>query len=258
MPVYNGERFITQAIESIVAQCFTDWELVIVNDGSTDASEKRIDAFRTLPNIRYEYQKNKGIAAALNRCIVLSSGEFIALLDQDDVHLPQKLDLQVSFMRDHPDVALAHGNIKLIDEEGNELTPTVPYVTDASGYCFGTLFMGNRIAAPTVMLRRSCLDISGLFDESISYGVDYDLWLRVAHNFPIGYINQTLAQYRKHASNMSASRNAIPHNEGILSVLRKTLQQFPDSLSVVGEDGVTGRLRSLEAYIEGLRGQTAP
>lgn len=249
MPVYNGEKYISNALDSLLAQSFDDWELVIVNDGSTDSSAKKIEPYFELANIRYIYQDNRGVAAALNRGIEFSSGDFIALLDQDDIYLPDKLSLQISLMREHPDIALAHGDIKLIDGEGREIIPLVPWITDASGYCFATLFVSNRIAAPTVMLRKTHLSVTGVFDESLNYGLDYDLWLRISHRFPIGYINRTLALYRRHDANMSASKNDILRYEGALKALRKALEMFPDTVIQVGEDQVTSRLKWLEEQI---------
>lgn len=252
IPVYNGERFIRSAIESVLAQSIKEWELVIVNDGSVDNSALEIRPFLGLSNVHFTEQENKGIAATLNKGIELSSGEFIALLDQDDVWVPEKLELQVSLMRSDPDIALVHGNINFIDEDGKEFDcADHPSVTEGSGYCFASLFLSNRLFAPTVMVRRTCLNVTGLFDESFRYAMDYDLWLRIAHEYPIKHINHTLALYRRHGSNQT--RNLVALHEEVLNIVRKTLRQFPDTSAQVGPEQVAHRLQWLQERISELR-----
>lgn len=247
MPVYNGEKYVVEAIESILNQSYKDYEIIIVNDGSTDNTFDKIRSYLQLSNTKYVEQRNRGLPAALNTGIKASSGEYIAFLDCDDVWLPHKLDMQVVFMKEHPEVGLVHGNISYIDQYGTPFTPDSPYETDISGNCFPELFMGNRIAVLTVLMKKECIRKVGFFSENLKYADDYDMWLRISRHYPLGHIDKCLAVYRKHPGGISS--NIIAHNADVLEVLGRTLKQFPDTWRIVGNDKVKDRLFYLTNHL---------
>ena len=224
VPLYDGRRFIAQALDSALAQTFRDFEIVIVDDGSTDDSRECIARHLELPQVRFVRQRNLGVAAARNTGIRSSSGEIVAFLDQDDVWLPDKLALQVEYL-DRPPMPNSYMGSRSI------------WVPRASGRIWqglgrgsdGPVFPGivarNRIAVLTVAVRRTCLAQVGPFDETISKADDYELWLRIAKQFPLGFIPQVLGRYRTHEAN--ASKDAFAMDVAELGALDAILGHFP-------------------------------
>jgi glycosyltransferase involved in cell wall biosynthesis len=208
LPVYNGARFVRAAIDAVLGQSFAAFELVIVNDGSTDASEAVIAPVLSRPNVRYLAQPNQGVAAARNAGIRAARGEFVALIDQDDVWLPEKLALQVRYMDSHPEVGLLHTGVGFIDAESRPLDRLGPgWVAECAGWCTDRLLAGNPIAPVTALFRRQCLDAVGLFDPECVPADDWDLWLRLSRQAQVGFLPEVTALYRYHDGN--ESRNVL-------------------------------------------------
>jgi glycosyltransferase involved in cell wall biosynthesis len=204
LPIYNGERYLDEAIESVLSQTYAHYEIIAVNDGSRDRSAAIVRKHLPSERIKYIEQANQGVASARNTGIEQSSGEFITFLDQDDLWLPQKLEKQVAFMESHSDVALVHSRVECIDGAGIPIScKGHVYVDETTGYCAQSLLVGNRIAVLTVMLRRSCLDVVGRLNQTLAPSDDWDLWLRLAVHYPFGFMDEVLAKYRVHDSNES-------------------------------------------------------
>jgi len=242
IPVYNGEKYIAEAIESALGQTYRNFEIIVVNDGSNDNSYEKIKPF--LPSVKYIFQENQGVAAARNTGIKNSSGELVAFLDQDDLWLPEKLEVQVNYLLQNPDVGLVHSNMSYINEEDK---PVEPYFgrwqTDVSGWCFRDLFIDNRIAILTVLLRRECLDQLGFFNEKYASVDDYDLMLRISRKYPIGHIDRELALYRIHGKN--TSRNWAPIDARRIEILETMISSDPGIVSELGKKVVKDRILSL-------------
>lgn len=205
MPVYNGEQHLDEAIESILVQTFTDFEFLIVNDGSTDRSAEVIGAFRD-PRIRLVHNEtNRGLIATLNRGLELATGEFVCRMDQDDISLPERIACQVAFMESHPDIAVCGSWIRKF---GVGKTKVCRYHGDPKLLHCGLLF-GPILAHPTVMLRRKLFVDNGLYyDEAYQQAEDYELWVRAAQQFQLGNVPAVLLEYRLHASQISSVFNA--------------------------------------------------
>jgi len=250
IPVYNGERYIAQAIESALKQTYEKFEIIVVNDGSSDKSYKKIEPYINLPNVKYLEQENKGVAEARNTGIKNSSGEFIAFLDQDDLWLPEKLELEVDYLLRNPDVGLVHSNMSYINEEGKPIQSDFDFPSRIAGKCFGELFIKNMVAILTVLLRRDCFDKAGLFNEQFSGVDDYDLLLRVSRYYPVGYINQSLARYRLHGSNTSRDWLGITLTR--LRIIESLLETYPEIRSELGKKIVSDRLFRLYCEVAQL------
>jgi glycosyltransferase involved in cell wall biosynthesis len=204
LPIYNGERYLAATIESILSQTYQHYEIIAVNDGSHDCSAEIVKRYFTSGRLKYIEQVNQGVANARNTGIEHSSGEFVAFVDQDDLWSPDKLEKQIAYMQAHADVALVHGRVECIDGDGARIScEGRVYVDDTSGYCAERLLTGNRIAVPTVMVRRSCLNAVGFLDQTFAPSDDWHLWLRLALRFPFGFLDEVLATYRVHDSNES-------------------------------------------------------
>jgi glycosyltransferase involved in cell wall biosynthesis len=247
IPIYNGERYIVSAIESVLAQTYKNFEIVIVNDGSTDNSREKLLAYRQLPFVQYIEQDNRGVAAARNTAIRQATGELIAFLDQDDLWLPSKLEAQVGFMRDHPAVPMVHANVACIDAQGQQVD--FDWDNNLSGDCLGQLFQRNRVAVVTVVVKKECLGEVGLLDESLSGVDDYELWLRIARRFPIGRLDEIVACYRFHDLNTSRAGGMMAHRE--LAAIEQFVKAFPDVTQTIGRRAVSSRKAELHFKLGG-------
>ena len=239
IPVYNGERYIVQTIDCVISQTYKDIEIIIVNDGSTDKSYEKIRPYLDLPNIKYIEQENQGVAAARNKGINNSSGEFIAFLDQDDLWLPEKIERQIKIFENNPGIALVHSKFSFINGKGDRIEP-LWQIRKAAGYCYKEIFFNNKIGMLTVIAKKKCIKEAGMFDEAIAVTDDYDLWLRITYYHPIGYIDESLAMYRYHGQNTST--NMLNYKKNELKVVQKILKRFPKTYEIVGEKNVRRRL----------------
>jgi glycosyltransferase involved in cell wall biosynthesis len=204
LPIFNGERYLAQAIESVLAQTYSNYEILAVNDGSKDSSGEIAQAYLHTNKIRYLEQVNAGVANARNTAIANASGEFIAFLDQDDLWAPDKLANQVAYLASNPDVALVHCRVACIDHSGARISCAgLVHVGETSGYCAEQLLTGNHIAVLTVVVRRCCLEQVGFLNQHYAPSDDWDLWLRIALRYPLGFLDAELAKYRVHDSNES-------------------------------------------------------
>ncbi len=175
IPTYNRREMVHEAIHSVRQQRYQDFELIVVDDGSTDATG---DAIRHLANIRYLSQNNQGVSAARNQGVREGNGELIAFLDSDDLWLPQKLEVQVAFMEDHPEVQICQTE-EIWMRGGVRVNPRNKH-DKPSGDIFVRSLDLCLVSPSAVMMRRDLFARMGGFDEALPACEDYDLWLRVA------------------------------------------------------------------------------
>ncbi|MEW5784278.1 MAG: glycosyltransferase [Bacillota bacterium] len=195
MPVFNGEKYLEEAIGSILKQSFVDFELLIINDGSTDGSAAIINSYHD-PRVRPVHnEKNLKLAAALNRGIALARGEYIARMDCDDLSLPERLSRQVSFLDENPSCGLCATNAVAVNTAGENLFNLFPEETAVP--LEWTLIWENPIAHPTVMLRKKFLLEFDLKYQDIP-SEDYDLWCRLVLRAKISRMSEVLLHYRYH------------------------------------------------------------
>ena len=210
VPTYNAERFLAQALDSALAQTFTDFEIVIVNDGSTDTSAAIAAAYAARhPHIvRVIHQPNQGLCHARNTALASARGKYFALLDADDVWLPHHLADCVALLERRPDLALVHADIERIDTNGKSLGRATRYWDRMTLDPFNALYLRREhVCCPTAVFRREAIERVGSFDPQFNrLGCeDRDLWLRISDVARIAFIDDLHAQYRLHGSNMSAN-----------------------------------------------------
>ncbi len=206
IPAYNAARYLPAALESVAAQSFEDWQIVLVDDGSTDNTAEVIARFieRFGSKLRYIRQDNRGLPAARNTAIRASTSEFLALLDADDAWLPCRLAESVRVLRERPMAGLAYGLITYIDAEGNPGSTFAGNRGLAEGRIASRIYMRKvDLPCPTITFRRRCTEEVGLFDESMRATEDRDLWLRIAQRYEVAFIPRVLAYYRLSANSMS-------------------------------------------------------
>jgi glycosyltransferase involved in cell wall biosynthesis len=239
IPTYNSAQYVAEAVGSALAQTYQPVEIIVVDDGSTDDTAALLGSFGD--RIRYIFQKNQGVSIARNRGIAAAHGQLIAFLDADDMWLPKKLEIQVNQLDRDPSVGLLHADAFYLDGETNQRSRHSRPPTFREGNCYIPLFLGNRILISSVLVRRECLDKVGPFDEKISKASveDYDLWLRVARYFELGYSTEPLITYRLHGGNASKNIGLLRGNE--LYVLDKALRADPTLVDRVGKEEVNRR-----------------
>lgn len=197
---FNGERWIGQTIQSVLNQAHRDWEVIVVNDGSSDGSQAVIEAFDD-PRIRRIQQGNRGIPGARNRGLQEAKGAFVGILDQDDLWHPEKLARQVAFMAAHAEVGVVYSNADHIDAEGRVIGRR--YGTPPGEGWLAEHFLRTGVAVPivTTLIRHECLDEVGPFNERLYGWDDYELLVRLASRFRFGYLGEPLARLRYHDEN---------------------------------------------------------
>ncbi len=229
IPVYNAERFIAQTLESVAAQTYANFEVIVVDDGSLDGSSAAIEPFLADSRFKLIAQVNSGISAARNTAIRASSGEFIALLDHDDLWLPGKLLKQIEITAQHPEAGMIFTNAELFDEDG----VIGSYYPDRATYpksdILEHLLAENPFCAGTMMVWRSCFDKFGFFDETVPGVDDYEMWLRLALNgVKAAGTDDILHRQRIHASSFSAGNHA--------RMLKDDLALYDRVLPLLGDD----------------------
>lgn len=202
MPVYNGSRYLTEALESIRRQSFADFEIVVIDDGSTDDSPRILAEFaKSDRRCRVITQENRGLVAALNRGIEAAQGSLIARMDADDVAESRRFALQVEYLGANLDVAALGSSITIIDDEGRD----VGLRSYQCGRANVALAIQDHcaLAHPSVMMRRSAVIAAGGYREAFRHAEDYDLWLRLAERHALDNIPVPLLRYRQHGASIS-------------------------------------------------------
>lgn len=200
MPVYNGEKYIGQAIDSVLSQSFSDFELVVIDDGSTDKSAGIVASYSD-KRIRYVANPtNLGLAGARNRAIEVSHGDYLAWLDCDDISLPDRLLKQVALLDEHTDIGLCGTWVRTLGLESEQLWR---YPSDP-GFTRARMLFDDPIATSATMVRRSCLAAKDLrFDTRFPPAEDYELWERISRTNGICNIAEALTVYRIHPTQIT-------------------------------------------------------
>ncbi len=209
IPAYNSARYVGAALQSVLDQTCRDYEVIVVDDGSTDDTKTVV--LSVGGPVRYIHQSNQGPSPARNTGISAAAGEFICFLDADDVWTPEKLNTQLDFMERNPRIALVFADSEEFDEQGVQcaslLSKSRFYSEIVSravvGRAFQKLLLENFIPTSTVMVRRQCFDTTALFDTTLKAAEDRDMWSRIAAQFPIGCIPTMLGRKRAVASSVS-------------------------------------------------------
>ena len=232
---YNQAKFLAEAIESVRNQTFSDLEIIVVDDGSTD---KTAAVAACYPDVRYVRQENRGLSAARNLGLHVSAGEYLVFLDADDRLLPIAVESGVDCLNTHPECAFVSGDYTLITSEGLVI-PRRPTLSIERDHYLALLRRNYIGMHATVMYRRSIFETSGDFDTSLKACEDYDLYLRIARIAPVYCHDKVVAEYRQHAANMSKNRALM---------LKSAVSRVQSQRKYVRKDA-----RRQEAYKNGVR-----
>lgn len=225
-PVYNGERFIAQAIESVLAQTYPHWELIVVDDGSTDNTREVVARF-TDPRIRYVYQENRGQAAALNHGLELARGEYVTTLDADDWLTPTSFQDRATYLDAHAEFDAVYCDGYYCGPSGEIIMRfSDNRVGNPTGDIYDSLVVTSLFAAGSaVMIRRELLLEHGLqYDESIMWCQDWDFYIRVSQWARFGYVDSCTVYYRLHGANMTQTMPSGRRLESLIRTRHKVLE----------------------------------
>ena len=240
IPTYNRELFIEKAILSVQNQTVIVDEIIVVDDGSTDNTKQLLEDF----DVVYIYQENSGVSSARNAGIEKAKNNWIAFLDSDDIWHETKLEKQINFHRQYPNVLLSHTdelwirNNKIINQKKHQQKP--------SGFCFLDNISACKIGPSTIMMHKDIFHDIGLFDEGLIVCEDYDLWLRISCKYEIGFLNEKLlSKYAGHDNQLSFTTFAIDQYR--IQALEKHLE------SDYKDDVQKELIKKIELILKGAR-----
>lgn len=205
IPVYNGSRFVVAAVRSALEQTHVPADVVVVDDGSTDGTADLLTT-QFGPRIQLLRRQNGGVSVARNVGVEVATGELIAFLDADDEWLPNKLERQVAALTANPELGLVHCGVEDIDDSGTSLAC---HLDGMAGWVATDLVLLQRPVilggGSGIVVRRRVLDAVGRFDPRLSTSADWDLFVRIAARYPVGFVPEVLLRYRRHGASMSAN-----------------------------------------------------
>ena len=224
---YNSERYLRETLDSIINQTYKDWELIIINDGSTDSTEPIIHEYikQGYPII-YHYQENKGLGFSRNEALKRSQGKYIAFIDHDDLWMPKKLEKQIPLF-DDPEVGLVFCDTIFFNEKGKSRRDYSErkYLT---GWCFSELLTDYFLSMPAVVIRRAVLDGKDVwFDQRFNICEEADLFRRIAYKWKLSMVNEPLAKWRVHSSSLTWTSGHLFYEE-TLQMLDNFHDIFPE------------------------------
>jgi glycosyltransferase involved in cell wall biosynthesis len=230
IPSYNCLNYLPRTLDSLLNQTFTDYEAIVVNDGSTDETKAWFDREVKDPRVKMVSQENQGLAIARNTGIINTTAKYVAFLDSDDLWEPTKLEKQVACLDENPEIGLVYTWTTLIDEEDKPTGRIFNWSED--GNVWKTLTHWNLIGCGSVaMVRRVCLDEVGLFEPRLSrfnVNEDWEMWLRISARYPFKAIKEPLVYYRQTIG--SASKRWETMEESFQIVIEKTFDAAPEEM----------------------------
>ena len=213
IPVYNGEQYLAEAIDSVLEQTYPDLEIIVVDDGSTDQSAEIVKSYGN--RTRYIYKENGGTASAMNLGCARAKGTFIAWLSADDAFLPNKISKQVEILDNNPKVGLVHTDFYLVNENDEIIRPC--RTVNPGRDCFLQRWInGVFINASSVLFRREILRRAGIFDENISRVADADMWARMYKYCNFAHVPELLLRYRLHMNSASFNISEMKKERSLL------------------------------------------
>ena len=221
MSVYNGERYLSLAIESILNQTFQDFEFIIVDDGSTDHSLEIIRKYEKKDSrIRVLVQENQGLAAALNNGIAMARGKYIARMDDDDISLPNRLEIQYRFMESHPEILASSGLAIVINKWGDEYAE---WKTEEDSSKIDSKHINEgctSLCHPASIIRKSAWEAVGGYSSDIRYAQDLDFWLKLGEIGTLANLAEPLILYRMHNNSASGTHRQEQYKCMLLAIKR--------------------------------------
>jgi glycosyltransferase involved in cell wall biosynthesis len=236
LSVYNGEKYLREAIESILNQTFTDFEFIIVNDGSTDNALEIIKSYDDERIRIINNEQNIGLTKSLNKALKQARGEYIARQDADDISLPNRFEEEMKYLDEHPETALLGTSVYLIDKFGEIIGKHIVLAKPSKK----DLLKGNQFNHGSTIFKKEIIDKVGGYNELIRYSQDYELWLRIAKQYKVRNLTQVLYKLRLHDENVGLTNTEESTLYGFLA-LRLTRNDLNEEiLKAVNDRGIKG------------------
>jgi glycosyltransferase involved in cell wall biosynthesis len=239
LPVRDGERFLHEAIDSVLGQTLGDFELIVIDDGSSDETPTILEGYHD-ERLHVLGQDGLGLVEALNRAVAASRGAYLARMDADDVSLPERLERQVAFLERHPKVALVVPGVELIDDAGRKVGEIV--LPGRDDELRRRLLLRNPITHGAVVIRREAVERAGGYRAAYGANEDYDLWRRLARDWQLAAIPDLLYRYRVHGAAVTRTDTG---RIGAREALRDELWREPSLVGAVGGERDSGEARAL-------------
>ncbi|BAZ22456.1 putative glycosyl transferase [Kalymmatonema gypsitolerans NIES-4073] len=245
IPAYNAVAYLLEAVESVLKQTFTDFEVLIVDDGSSDGTVEWVSQIKD-PRVRLISQQNQGSSGARNTGITAALGEYIALLDADDIWEPTKLQKQVRYLEENPSVGLVDTWTVLIDQQGKSTGKVVvSYAEGDDVWKQLVQFKTVCCCDSTPLIRRSCFETVGLFNRELPFLEDLDMWIRLASHYRFAVVKEPLVRYRQHPG--SKSTNCQATLEAFRTIIEKAFESVPAEVLPLRQRGY-GRIHLYLAW----------
>jgi glycosyltransferase involved in cell wall biosynthesis len=248
IPAYNAEKYLEETLASVRAQTFSDYEILVVDDGSTD---RTVQIASDYDDVQLLLQPNRGSSAARNTGIRVARGTYVAFLDADDIWFPSKLEKQVAYLQAHPRIEWSYTDALVFDmPTGRTICRIGQRIRLHDGEILRPLLLRSFIPSATPVVKKTALVEAGLFDESRErrFAEDWSMWLRIAERHPVKLIDEPLARIRMHASNRSRLADPFERYRSARAILEQIMERNPGAAAGV-------RLRALTniAISAGLR-----
>jgi glycosyltransferase involved in cell wall biosynthesis len=234
IPAYNAMHYLPETLNSVFKQTYQDFEVLVVDDGSTDSIQDWFDRNVTDVRVKLIAQRNQGLSAARNTGIGRAQGEYIAFLDADDLWHPLKLAKQVDYLDHYAEVGLIYNWVAIIDADSK---PTGRIMGGTiAGNVFAEILQRNIIDCPSVLVRRQCFDRVGLFDVTLRSVEDWDMWIRIAAHYAFAVTQEPLVYYRQHSGNMSKNWKVM--EQAFLQAIDKSFESVPSELQYLKKNSL--------------------
>ncbi|ESA36800.1 glycosyl transferase family 2 [Leptolyngbya sp. Heron Island J] len=245
VPAYNAAVFLPSVIQSVLAQSYANWELLIINDGSTDNTQEIVNQYcETDDRIQLVSRENSGVSVSRNLGAQLANGELVAFLDSDDLWHQEKLSSHINYMHNHPDVGVSFARVELISSDGettNKLTNNITKSLKPEDF----FYSNPTVTTSNFVIRKSVFQELNGFDESMQYNEDIDLLFRISiqDKWKIEGIDQVLVQYRLHSSGLSST--LMKMEAGWVALMKKARQKAPHLVDMHYKAAQTAQLQYL-------------
>ncbi len=229
IPTYNRAHIVCETIDSVLAQTYKNYEIIVVDDGSEDNTKEILKKYGE--KIIYIYQKNKGLPAARNTGIKHMKGEYAAFVDSDDLFLPTKLEEQMNVFDQNPEIAVVSTMAELIDDDAHKLAGYKPQAFNSCD--FKGILESNFVVMSSTIVKKNVLLAVDMFDETLKTCEDWDIWIRILAEYKLYYLEKPLLKYRISADAMS--KNLLKIYEGELMMLNKFQKKYnnPEQIKLV-------------------------
>jgi glycosyltransferase involved in cell wall biosynthesis len=239
---YNRARYLSETIDSVLGQNFTDFELIIVDDGSTDDTGNLVGAYRS--KIRYVHQENRGPSAARNSGVRHARGSWISIQDSDDLCAPNHLETLYGYAKNHPECGMVFANGAYLNGAEHARDTIIPRAKSRrlaeSGVGLQDLFDKSIVRLQAALISKACYDALPGHDERLRISMDLDLAFRIHNRYRVAYLDEIVFYYRKHEGNSSADQE-LRLSENI-QVMQKLMAENPQARAILGERRVAARL----------------